>query len=580
MFKENNRHLQPLLISNVSQLPEKQRKRLEESWAGTFYREFFSRIKEETFAVLYADIPSRPNVPVNLLVGLETLKSGFGWSDEEMYDAFTYDLQVRYALGYHELGEGYFDLRTLYYFRERLSRYNQKHGVNLLAQAFEDITDQQIMALHIRTGKQRMDSTQVASNILDASRLQLLVEAIQRLWRILSKPDQQCYQERFAPYLVGSSGQYVYRVKGKESYQEHLQQIGQFIQQLLDELALSYEQEAAYQVLQRFFLDNYIQEEKAWRPRENSEIHAGCLQSPDDLEATYRKKGNRAYKGYVANITETCDPDNPLQLVTSIQVAPNITEDTTLLVEVMSDLKARTDIDTLYTDGAFSNPMTDQVLQEQQVTHVQTAIRGNQPHPDKFSLADFQIEVNAEHQPVQLICPNNQKGFVRFGRQQGAFVVDLDPMVCQDCPFYLEQRCRAKPGKRDTRYHLDFNLHEVQVAKRRQASQAHRNSKQNLRAAIEATVRSIKHPFPASKLPCRGRFRVTSMLIGSAAMTNIQRIQRYWYDHSKRTNPSIIKTSGKKVTDLPFNSSFFSWFWSFAKQIWDFTILFEPCFNC
>ncbi len=38
------------------------------------------------------------------------------------------------------------DLRTLYYFRDRLSRYMQEQGVNLLEQAFEQATDQQIVA--------------------------------------------------------------------------------------------------------------------------------------------------------------------------------------------------------------------------------------------------------------------------------------------------------------------------------------------------------------------------------------------------------------------------------------------------
>jgi hypothetical protein len=33
MYKPNKRHLQPLLISNVNDLPEKKRKRLANSWA-------------------------------------------------------------------------------------------------------------------------------------------------------------------------------------------------------------------------------------------------------------------------------------------------------------------------------------------------------------------------------------------------------------------------------------------------------------------------------------------------------------------------------------------------------------------
>src|SRR5947199_295569 len=101
-----------------------------------------------------------------------------------MYEAFLYHLQVRYALGYDRLGEGAFELRTLYYFRQRLSDYNLEHGVNLLEKAFEQITDKQIVALNIRTGVQRMDSTQIASHILDASRLHLVVEAVQRLHRL------------------------------------------------------------------------------------------------------------------------------------------------------------------------------------------------------------------------------------------------------------------------------------------------------------------------------------------------------------------------------------------------------------
>ena len=113
MFRTNTKHQQPALISAASELPEKQRTRLANSWAGTFYREFFCRINEQAFAELYSDLPSRPNVPVNVLVGLEALKAGFGWSDAELYENYCYDLQVRYALGFDRLGDGDFEIRTL-----------------------------------------------------------------------------------------------------------------------------------------------------------------------------------------------------------------------------------------------------------------------------------------------------------------------------------------------------------------------------------------------------------------------------------------------------------------------------------
>ena len=114
---------------------------------------------ERPFAVLYSTEASRPNVPVNVLVGLEILKAGFGWTDEEMYEHFTFDLQVRYALGYVQLSEGYFAIRTVYEFRRRLSEHMQTTGENLLEAAFEQVTDDQIQAFGVRTQELRMDDS-------------------------------------------------------------------------------------------------------------------------------------------------------------------------------------------------------------------------------------------------------------------------------------------------------------------------------------------------------------------------------------------------------------------------------------
>jgi hypothetical protein len=49
MYRENRRHLQKPLFSDLNVLPEKLRIQLEESWAGTFYRDVFARINEEPF---------------------------------------------------------------------------------------------------------------------------------------------------------------------------------------------------------------------------------------------------------------------------------------------------------------------------------------------------------------------------------------------------------------------------------------------------------------------------------------------------------------------------------------------------
>jgi hypothetical protein len=496
MFRKNTKHQQPALISAASELPEKQRKRLENSWAGTFYKEFFSRIDEQSFAVLYSEKDSRPNVPVNVLVGLEALKAGFGWSDQELYENYCYSLQVRYALGYDRLGDGDFEIRSLYYFRERLSKYNAEQSINLLEKAFEQITDAQIVDLKVRTGMQRMDSTQIASNIVSASRLRLLVEAVQRVERILNEGDRARLSETLAPYIKDSAGHYTYRVKGKQAQQEHLQKIGQTIQALLQDLKSTYAAELAYQVLERIFAENFNLLEAGPRAKENTEITSSCLQSVDDLEATYRTKGPGHYKGYVANITETCDPENEIQLITKVQVAPNNVDDGQLLAEALPNLKERTAVETMLTDGGYGSEVSDDALQEHEVTLIQTAIRGAQPSADKFSLSDFVIEQNEKGDPTLISCPQGQTVPVLPGRTTG-WQARFDAEICSNCPFQLDGKCHTQPQKRDPRYLLTFTTPAMRAAQRRKNYLAHQDHSHNVRSAVEATVRSVKHPFPA-----------------------------------------------------------------------------------
>ena len=527
MFKKNHRHLQIPLTSNVDELPEKLRKRLENSWAGVFYREIYSRIEEETFAELYADCGSRPNVAVNTLVGLEFLKAGNGWTDEELYDNFSYDIQVRFGLGYRQLGEGDFDLRTLYYFRERLSRHMQEKGVNLLDQAFEKVTDKQLRAFQVKTGKQRMDSVQVASNIRQMGRVQLLVEVLQRVERILSEVDKAHYTEAFAPYLKGHSGHYVYRLKGEE-VSPHMERIGEFMQQLLVELQPSYGSEAVYRVLARVFSEHFNIEQTKVSVKPNTELTSSCMQSPDDLEATYREKRGVGYQGYVANLTETCDPENTLQLITKVQLAPNNTDDDQLLAEALPNLKERTEIGEMNTDGGYGGSKSDPVLAELNVEIIQSAIRGRNPDPEKPHLADFDIQLGEGSKPRQVTCPGGQKVSVRPSSQQKSYVACFELPLCQECPFFKEGTCLAQAGKQsDKRLRLRFTLADAQASQRRRRSKESKRQSGNLRAAVEATVRSVKLPFPEAQLPVRGQFRVACMLIGSAAIANVRRIQRY-----------------------------------------------------
>jgi hypothetical protein len=528
MYKPNKKHLQPPLMSTVQALPDKHRQRLEQSWAGEFYRQFFCRLKEHPFAVLFADCPSRPNTPVNVLVALDILKAGFGWSDEELYDHFSFDVQVRYALGYHSLEAGDFELRTLYNFRRRLSQYHLERGVNLLEACFEDITDQQVIAFKVKTDQQRMDSTQIASNILDSSRLQLAAELLQRIHRLLSEVDRARYAERLGPYLHDTVNQYVYRLKGKAQVAAELTHIGQLLYALLPDLRSGYGQHPFLAVVERFLAENFQVAQAGVEPVASSDLSSGCLQSLDDLEASYRQKGSKFYKGFVANLTETCHPHNEVQLITKVQTAPNNVDDPALLIAALPNLVERTDLKQLFTDGGFGSPQADQVLRQEGVEQIQSAIRGTGLNPAKLHLSAYQLAQDAHGAPIQLTCPHGHTVPVQPRSAAGiSFAARFDPQACTQCPFHAAARCRIVWRKKRAQFQLDFTQEEVDAAVRRRRCLENKRAGKNLRAAVEAAMRSLKHPFSAGKLPVRGLFRVSCLLIASAAMTNIRRISQY-----------------------------------------------------
>lgn len=122
---------------------------------------------------------------------------------------------------------------------------------------------------------------------------------------------------------------------------------------------------------------------------------------------------------------------------------------------------------------------------------------------------------------------------VELSTRQGRYWADFDPHLCQACSFHLEGHCPARPWKTCPSFRPSFTPSQLAVAKRRRAMRLSQQDGKNHRAAIEGTIREVKHPFPTSKLPVRGLFRMTCLMVGAAAMTNVRRIHHYWEEKRK-----------------------------------------------
>src|SRR5665648_17402 len=156
------------------------KKKLENSWAGLFYKHVFCKISEGLFEPLYCSNNGRPNFPINILVALEIIKHLKNYTDEVLFDAFAYDFQISYAVGLLNIGERYFARRTFYEFRARLYQYTLDHPKegDVIFQQFETLVQHFIKVAQLDTDEQRMDSTQVMSNIKRAGRLALAYDVL------------------------------------------------------------------------------------------------------------------------------------------------------------------------------------------------------------------------------------------------------------------------------------------------------------------------------------------------------------------------------------------------------------------
>jgi hypothetical protein len=137
----------------------------------------------------------------------------------------------------------------------------------------------------------------------------------------------------------------------------------------------------------------------------------------------------------VTNVTETCDPDNEVQLIVKVQTAPNNTDDGHLLEDALPNLVARTEVEEMYTDGGYNGPTVDEALNEQGIGLTQTAIRGAQPDPDTLSLADFTWKTGEQGVPVQVTCPGGETANVQPARAEDRYTARFDATACEDCPL-------------------------------------------------------------------------------------------------------------------------------------------------
>lgn len=530
MFRPNETHHQQDIFGIETQLSPELWKRLRESKEYAFYKEVFCRIPEEVFAGLYSDSPAtRPNTPVNVLVGALILQHANDWTFAELMDRVDFDLKVRAALGLWSLDQESFSRATLFNFLVRLRDDMVATGRNRFEFAFDGLTDEQRKRFGLNSSIQRCDSTQVGTNIRDYTRIELLVEVVLRMWRVLDKAHQEEHAERFAPYVgAKTSGQFLYRLR-KSDIDATLERLGQFYGWMAEALKAGYGATEIHHIVCRVFAEQFTRVEDRIEVRPAEQIASNALQSPDDPDATFHRKDDEAYHGFVLHVCETAAPENDLQLITDVAVAPNNQGDSTILHDRLPEMHRKTpDLRELHTDAGYGSEDNDRLEAEYGIEAVQSAIRG------RTSQAPMRIGRD-EAGLLHIRCA---AGHVVPGRPAQKYLkAEFAAANCAACPFAAVCPARALAHGRRAFY---FTEEDVVKQARHHRLETLPEERRTLRANVEATVRQFKAPCRDGKLRTRGLCAMSRYAFLRAIAINFGRIYRH-----------LQRTSGKPMTPAP-----------------------------
>ena len=514
MFLENKTHMQQNLFGIDNHLSAAKRKKLQASAEAFFYEIVFCNIKEKDFAPLFSDTGSRPNAPVNALVSSIILYYKKGWTTEELFDRIDFDLRTRTALGLHNLEDTPFCPATFFNFQNRLLTHYVRTGENLIEKVFDTLTETQLKKLKIKADIQRMDSFQAMSNIRAYSRTQLLVEVLIRLYRILSERDRQNVKYLLAPYVNQTSGAFVYNLK-KTDIPHELQKIADIYHRIYLQFNASYGDTEIFEIFHRVYNEHFCIIEDKIIVRDSKDLTSSSLQSPDDIDATFRSKRGSNYHGQVVNITETANPQNKLDLVTDVAVESNNTDDSTILNDRIDKIKAKcSDLNELHTDGAYGSCDNDKKMNTHSINHIQTAVRGR--------TAEVPMEIETVGSELYTVsCPQQT---VKSEKTRTRFKACFDLTNCaacehaQNCPAIIQNNYRV----------FYFTDDMAQMQKRIKAIESLPHERRTLRPNIEATVKEYTMAFNhKGKLRIRGKFKTMLFAFAMSIGINFGRIFRY-----------------------------------------------------
>jgi len=531
MFKETDKHQQLSAFSNYDTIMNDKALKMfkdKNAWHNLFRTQVVELINEDLFRPLFCNGFGAPNASIRVLIGMYILKEARGLSDSQLFESCNYNSLFKSALGLHNYDDPLPVSSTYYKLRERIVDWEAEGNGNLLEQVFAQVTRSQVMEFKVDGKKIRMDSKLLGSNIAWYNRYELVHETLRLAYRAVKDQAAKVLSETEFDFLkatLGEAGKNVSYRSNKAELETKLTQLGIIIFKIISHIEGNTIK--SIEMLRTVFEQQYEVVGDTVIPLSKQQLKATCVQSPHDTDCHYKQKGNKLTKGYSINTTETCNPENNVNLITNVGVeSASKTDNDHLIpaVEATQEILSQP-IETLNTDGAYHSFPNENYCRENGIDHIIGALTGNQARYNYSFNENNELEATNIHTNEVSLCSP---------------VKTNKPDALPKWRFYDDTGRR----KYITQIDIDASMIRRQI-------KARTREEVNLRNNVEATIFQLGYHYRGNKSRYRGLTKHRMWANLRCIWINFVRIMKYMISLAPVT-PLTPKKDGNNTPIFDF----------------------------
>jgi len=364
-------------------------------------------------------ILGRPTKELYSMAGLVLLKEFHNWTTADATDAYLFDIRIHYALNL-STGHVTFCERTLQRYQKLLDEDD------IVRKIFDDVTQHLINELEIKIDQQRLDSTHVFSDMAKFGRTKLMGTTITKFLTQLKRHHKELYENLpeairsryskkidvlFAEFKNDQKRRSLLRQEvAEEMYEliktfdgnEAIENMTSFKTLLTvfdqqcelnsdvlvsvspqnkdddssDKHDISNGDESTTELVVTESNDSKPEKEEPSAVTIKKSPGGDVIQNPSDLDATY--DGHKG-QGYQIQLTETCNPENDVQLIISAIPQTAVDSDANAIELVLDELRKKQFLPIeLLADTLYGSDENSELAKQDSVSLI-SPVSGKQP---------------------------------------------------------------------------------------------------------------------------------------------------------------------------------------------------------